>query len=133
MIGTIAARCPGVEIQELGHSDPSGNPSVNLRLSQERAEAVITRISAAGIDTSKFTALGMGSAQPSSVTGIEQTAYYDRRIEFVVVDVAQTAALTTPAITGGIVLASKDTACVVDLQTAIDTTSIAYALGSVTV
>jgi len=48
LIGTIASRCQGVTIEVLGHSDPSGDPAVNQRLSQERAESVIARIASAG-------------------------------------------------------------------------------------
>ena len=52
LIGVIAQNCPGVTIQIEGHSDPSGDPQVNLRLSQKRADSVLSRIAAAGIDTS---------------------------------------------------------------------------------
>lgn len=131
LIGTIASRCRGVTIEVLGHSDPSGDPAVNLRLSRERAEAVIARIATAGIDTSNFVAVGVGSAQPSGITGPQPAAYYDRRVEFAVLDTAQDASLTAPlAATGGPVQLA---ACVAQLQNAAASTSIAYAPGSVTV
>lgn len=130
LIGTIAARCQGVSIEVQGHSDASGDPTINLRLSQERAEAVISRIAAGGIDTSKFVAVGLGSARPSGITGTEPAAYYDRRVEFSIVDTVQTAAFTAPAFG----TADYSTvACVVQLQEAVDATTISYAPGSVTV
>ena len=74
LIGLVAQNCPGVTIQVEGHSDPSGDPRVNLRLSQERAEAIISRIAAANIDTSRFVAIGMGDRRPSNETGPESRA-----------------------------------------------------------
>ncbi|MCF2872655.1 OmpA family protein [Octadecabacter sp. G9-8] len=130
LIGTIASRCQGVSIEVQGHSDASGDPAINLRLSQERAEAVIGRIAAGGIDTSRFVAVGMGSARPSGVTGVESSAYYDRRVEFEILDTVQTAAFTAPAFG----TADYSTvACVIQLQEAVDATTISYAPGSVTV
>lgn len=129
LIGTIAARCEGVSIEVQGHSDPSGDPAINLRLSQERAESVIARISAAGIDTTRFFAVGLGSARPSGVIGPEGAAYYDRRVEFAVVENLQNASLTT----GGFTPAGTVAACVVGLQSAVEQVQIAYTPGSVTV
>ena len=37
LIAALAQDCNGVEIIVEGHSDPSGDPAVNLRLSQKRA------------------------------------------------------------------------------------------------
>lgn len=130
LIGTIAQRCPGVTIEVQGHSDPSGNRGVNLRLSQQRAEAVIARVAAAGIDTSKMVAVGMGDTFPSNVSGPQPASYYDRRVEFTVIDTVQTAAFTTPNFGGG---TFQLAACVSELQAATDSTTISYAPGSVTV
>lgn len=128
VIGIIAQECPGVSIQVEGHSDPSGDPRVNQRLSEQRAQAVITRIAASGIDTSKFIAKGMGSAEPSGVTGPQTQAYYDRRVEFSVVEAPRTASLSssfTPA--------WRQSACAAELQRAVDATNVFYAPGSVAV
>lgn len=66
LIGVIAQNCPGVTIQVEGHSDPSGDPRVNLRLSQQRADSVLSRMAAAGIDMSKFVAVGMGDRRSAA-------------------------------------------------------------------
>jgi len=77
LIGLIAQDCPGIRIQVEGHSDPSGNSATNLRLSQQRADAVVARLASSGIDVSKFTSKGMGDQIPSGVTGPESQAYYE--------------------------------------------------------
>ena len=131
LIGTIAQRCPGVMIEVQGHSDPSGNPAINLRLSQERAEAVIARVAAAGIDTTMMVAVGMGDGFPSNVSGPEGAAYYDRRVEFTVVDTVQDASFTQPTFGGA--ASFQNAACVGQLQTQAEATHIDYAPGSVVV
>ena len=88
LIGQILRECPGYAVNVEGHSDPSGNSQINLELSAKRAEAVIARLSAAGINTSRFVAVGMGDQRPSNVTGPKGSAYYDRRVEFSVVELA---------------------------------------------
>ena len=130
LIGTIAERCQGVAIEVQGHSDASGDPAINLRLSKEHAEAVIARISAGCLDTSRFVAVGLGSARPSGITGVESAAYYDRRVEFAIVDTVQNASLIAPSF-GAVDFATV--ACVIRLQEAADATTIAYAPGSVVV
>ena len=89
LIGIVARDCPGYSIQVEGHSDPSGDPRTNLTLSEKRAEAVISRLAASGIDTSNFFAVGFGDTRPSNVRGPNGNAYYDRRVEFSVVESAQ--------------------------------------------
>ena len=54
LIGTVMQGCKGVGILVTGHSDPSGDTDGNPRLSQKRAEFVIQRVSASGLDTSSF-------------------------------------------------------------------------------
>ena len=80
LLGLVAQSCRDVQIVVEGHSDPSGDPAANLRLSEQRAAQVITRIAAAGIDTSMFVPRGMGDTVPSNVTGPEPSWFYDRRV-----------------------------------------------------
>ena len=129
VIGLIAQECPGISIEVQGHSDPSGNPNTNLRLSAQRAEAVISRIAAAGIDTSNFVAKGMGSAVPSGVTGPQGQAYYDRRVEFTIVEAAN----RTASLSSNFLSNTRQSACAANLQQAVDRTNVFYAPGSVSV
>lgn len=126
LIGLVAQDCKQVEIIVEGHSDPSGDPANNLRLSQQRADAVLNRLSAAGIDVSQFRAVGMGSREPSGVTGTQSSAYYDRRVEFEVREVAATASLPRTFQSGTL------SSCAVQLQQAVAQTKLFYSPRSIT-
>lgn len=128
LIGFVAQGCPGVIIQVEGHSDPSGDPAVNLRLSEDRARTVLARLASSGVDTSNFRAIGFGDRQPSLIRGTEPSAYYDRRVEFSVV---QTGATPVFASVGATNL-RPITACVTQLQQATAQTRLFFAPGSIT-
>lgn len=130
LIGLIAQTCPGVQIVVEGHSDPSGDPAANLRLSKQRASAVIQRIAAAGIDTSNFIAQGFGDQQPSGIVGTQPSWYYDRRVQFSVVakDQALPAARPTTLATAQ---PWAGAACVKELERAVGQTALFYSPGSV--
>ncbi len=125
LIGTVAEGCEGVGILVTGHSDPSGDPSVNLRLSQQRAELIIQRISASGVDTSSFVPQGFGDRRPSTVVGPNSRAYYDRRVEFSVVDLETNTAFNTNAPVRFV------PSCVATLQVAVQSTKLFYTARSV--
>ncbi|GGX60705.1 hypothetical protein GCM10007385_32470 [Tateyamaria omphalii] len=127
LLGLIAQTCPDVQIRVEGHSDPSGDPSANLRLSQARAEEVIKRIGASGLDTSMFFAEGLGDRQPSGIVGPEPASYYDRRVEFSIVDKITRVAVRAPTVAKPWATA----ACVTELQRAVDSTTLFYAPRSV--
>ncbi len=97
LIGMVASECPGFTVQVEGHSDPSGDSRINQVLSEKRAQSIINRLSASGIDTTNFVAIGHGDKQGSNVQGPEDSAYYDRRVEFSIVPIVQKASFTQSA------------------------------------
>lgn len=127
LIGLVAQSCRGVRIRVEGHSDASGDPGANLRLSQQRATQVIQRIAASGIDTSMFFAEGRGDRQPSGVVGPQQRAFYDRRVEFSIVEGVTQAAVRTTGDTNAWIASN----CVSNLERAVTGTSLFYAPRSV--
>ncbi len=127
LIGSLVQDCAGVQIIVEGHSDPSGNADVNLRLSKKRAEQVIQRLGASGFDTSQFIAKGLGSQNPSKVIGPESAAYYDRRVEFVVIETEQNAGARFNSASN----AWSSSSCVNDLRAAVTEAQIFYAPRSV--
>ena len=128
LIGSLLQDCKGVQIIVEGHSDPSGNPAVNLRLSKQRAEQIIQRLGASGIDTSNFIAEGLGSKRPSLVRGTESDAYYDRRVEFVVIETQNANTFNRTFNTSSNWVASS---CAKDLENAIQGKNVFYAPRSV--
>lgn len=65
-----------------GHTDSRGDPTLNLALSRQRAEAVRRALSAVGVRI-PLTATGFGSTQPIAPNDSEAGRQANRRVEFV--------------------------------------------------
>jgi outer membrane protein OmpA-like peptidoglycan-associated protein len=74
----------GVEVQ--GHTDVRGSAASNLRLSQERVDAVRAYLIEAGIDADRLIAKGYGETQPIVEARTEAEHAQNRRVQFVVLD-----------------------------------------------
>lgn len=72
-------RKPALKVEVRGYTDSSGNEAHNLQLSKARAKAVADYLVSAGINKSRVTHGGYGSADPLPVTD----AALNRRVEFV--------------------------------------------------
>jgi outer membrane protein OmpA-like peptidoglycan-associated protein len=75
-----------VEYQQLlvtvhGHTDDSGPPLVNQRLSEQRALAVALHLQQAGIDRRRLLAVGHGPLQPRAGNDSEAGREANRRVE----------------------------------------------------
>lgn len=77
-----AKQCPKAEFEVAGHTDSTGALSMNLSLSERRAQSVVDYLVAKGIDTKKFTAKGYGPNQPIGDNSTEEGRAKNRRIEF---------------------------------------------------
>jgi OmpA-OmpF porin, OOP family len=75
-----------LKIEVQGHTDDSGDDDFNLRLSQDRAEAVRQWLIDAGIPASKLVAKGYGFNKPLADNRIRQGRQQNRRVEFVVLE-----------------------------------------------
>lgn len=75
-------RCEGGRIEVAGHTDSQGRESTNLRLSQERADAVMSALVAAGAPLSMLRAKGYGEETPIAPNNTEAGRAKNRRIEF---------------------------------------------------
>jgi len=78
--------CRGSIIAIGGHSDSVGDAAVNLKLSQDRAEAVRDALVARGLPRDSLRAAGYGTSRP--VEGLDPTDPANRRIEFSVISIA---------------------------------------------
>lgn len=72
-------RKPSLKVEIRGYTDSIGSESHNLRLSKARAKAVADYLVSTGIDRSRISHAGFGSANP--VSGIDPAL--NRRVEFV--------------------------------------------------
>jgi outer membrane protein OmpA-like peptidoglycan-associated protein len=73
-----------VEIQ--GHTDNSGTPAYNKRLSQERAEAVRSALIALGIESGRLTAVGYGQEKSLVPNSSEANKARNRRVQLIVLE-----------------------------------------------
>ncbi|ASJ74682.1 OmpA family protein [Granulosicoccus antarcticus] len=72
---------PDKRIRIEGHTDDTGPASVNLRLSQERAQAVARYLESGNVSASQMIAKGYGSTQPIADNTTDSGRAKNRRIE----------------------------------------------------
>jgi outer membrane protein OmpA-like peptidoglycan-associated protein len=66
-----------------GHTDNVGSPEANMRLSEERAKAVMAALVQRGIAADRLTAKGFGQTQPIADNRLEDGRAKNRRVELV--------------------------------------------------
>lgn len=71
-------------VQIVGHTDATGDPQRNLRLSQERADAVARFLAARGVDRARLEVSGMGSRQPVADESTPAGRARNRRVEVMI-------------------------------------------------
>lgn len=72
---------PQAQIDLIGHSDSSGDPTRNTALSLARAESVRDRLVAAGIAAERIVARGLGPAEPVADNITPEGRQKNRRVE----------------------------------------------------
>lgn len=72
----------GYEVKIEGHTDSKGSDSYNMKLSQERAEAVQKAlVDRYGVSPDILTAVGLGESQPVAPNDTEKNRQKNRRVE----------------------------------------------------
>jgi OOP family OmpA-OmpF porin len=66
-----------------GHTDSDGDDELNMKLSEDRALAVKTKMTEMGIDESRMKTKGWGESQPLSDNSTPEGKANNRRVEFV--------------------------------------------------
>lgn len=74
--------CADIRIEIGGHTDSQGRESMNLNLSQFRADTVLNALLARDVLTTNLTAKGYGETQPIADNGTEEGREANRRIAF---------------------------------------------------
>lgn len=81
-IAEVLRLCLDLELEIAGFTDSQGREEMNLQLSQERAQSVLTALHSRRIPTGAFVARGYGEADPIADNGTEEGREANRRIEF---------------------------------------------------
>jgi len=75
-----------LKIRINGHSDNTGNATTNLKLSTERAKAVVDYLIAKGIEGGRLSFKGFGSTKPIADNKTEEGRALNRRTEFEIIN-----------------------------------------------
>ncbi len=76
---------PSLKIELAGHTDNTGNENSNVKLSQDRAEAVKNYLIQKGISSNRLQSKGYGSSKPIAKNDTEEGRQMNRRTEFEII------------------------------------------------
>jgi peptidoglycan-binding protein ArfA len=76
--------CPNARVAINGYADSTGNTSLNVPLSEQRAQTVAAYLEAHGVPGDRLTTTGFGSANPVAPNGTDDGRAQNRRVEIVV-------------------------------------------------
>lgn len=77
---------PDLKIEIGGHTDNQGDAKLNLKLSEERVETVLSYLQKKGIDRKRMIGKGYGGMKPIASNKSEVTRKLNRRVEFTVLE-----------------------------------------------
>ena len=90
-------RNPQLELIEIqGHTDNRGDPNINMRLSQQRAESVQQWLIRHGVEPARLMAKGYGATRPIAPNITQQNRAHNRRVQFTIVRRAELNAAASP-------------------------------------
>jgi outer membrane protein OmpA-like peptidoglycan-associated protein len=70
-------------IEVAGHTDSRGSDAYNMKLSQQRAEAVRNYLVSKGIAADRLSAKGYGESQPVAGNATDEGRFENRRVELI--------------------------------------------------
>jgi outer membrane protein OmpA-like peptidoglycan-associated protein len=83
-VSGILLAYPGLKLQLEGHTDSVGGDDYNLKLSQNRADAVRDFLAEQGVAAANITAVGLGKSDPVATNDSAAGRQQNRRVELVV-------------------------------------------------
>jgi outer membrane protein OmpA-like peptidoglycan-associated protein len=83
-VSGILLAYPGLKLQLEGHTDSVGGDEYNLKLSQERADAVRDFLAEQGVPVVSITSVGLGKSDPVASNDTAAGRQQNRRVELVV-------------------------------------------------
>lgn len=88
-IVAVIGQNPHIEkISIEGHTDSDGSDKYNLKLSDDRAKAVMTYLTEHGVGIDRLTAKGFGESKPIASNDSDDGKEKNRRVEFLITDQA---------------------------------------------
>ena len=81
-IAEVLRRCADLRLEVAGYTDSQGRDSMNLALSQDRANSVLAALRQRRVPVGSFDAVGYGEADPIADNATEEGREANRRIEF---------------------------------------------------
>lgn len=72
---------PAVKLEVRGYTDKTGSAEYNKKISQQRADAVVTSLVERGVSKDRLTAIGKGYADPIADNSTEEGRLLNRRVE----------------------------------------------------
>ena len=79
-------RYPNLKVEVAGHTDNTGNPVLNMGLSDRRAKTVLDKLVEFGVNPSRLSFRGYGSTQPIADNATEDGRATNRRVELRILD-----------------------------------------------
>jgi outer membrane protein OmpA-like peptidoglycan-associated protein len=79
-VAAILKAYPAAKIRLGGYTDNTGDPTANQKLSEERADSVMTALEERGIDSSRLSAQGYGEENPVADNSTPEGRQKNRRI-----------------------------------------------------
>ena len=73
---------PSYIIEVQGHTDNVGDPESNMKLSQDRADAVLLYLVKKGVSSDRLTSVGYGQEQPIADNSTKAGKQKNRRVQF---------------------------------------------------
>ena len=90
-IAPVLDRHPNTHLRIVSHTDSSGNEMFNLRLTIQRAEAVMEHLRRQGVDPARMSASGLGETEPIADNAKSEGRARNRRIEIFLSSQAESA------------------------------------------
>jgi outer membrane protein OmpA-like peptidoglycan-associated protein len=80
-LGAVVKQYDSTMVHVLGHTDDQGSNSFNQQLSERRAKAVASALTAAGVDPSRVRTEGRGESDPDTSNATADGRSRNRRVE----------------------------------------------------
>jgi len=80
-MASVFDRYNNTQIAVEGHADSTGSNSYNYRLSQRRANSVVSYLEGMGVDGYRLDAVALGESQPRASNSTERGRQLNRRVE----------------------------------------------------